>query len=414
MAEVSKPLCTCPLTEGELSHFEEKSFLDLTTRVARHYGVLFSCLAVQSPEGIHLKARVGDLPCFLPLPASGKDLMCRHIVEKDAPIIIEDTAQCHRVSDDPLVRGYLQARFYCGMPVKKPDENNLVVGTLCLFDQVPKRLSLRCTEHLMRAASEVSALFAKISTGLPLWSVCMSSKQLAPIARERSETFHNQLSEIGGEDLSDTDSEEDFEDTATKCVSTAFSPSPAVSACREASESETDLRFLTSSPALVQDGRKSQRPTSDFEAPFRPCGSKRSYTSPETSSPRDYEIAPLKMQKRAFTDGHKLDDSQLSMVLARPEPLPVKALPVEGKYDLDTPTNALKEFLVALNAERFLPDFLKEDIDMESLLLLSEQDFISLGITMGPRRKIQAALAGMAGATIQKRQLRRGIADILQ
>lgn len=50
-------------------------------------------------------------------------------------------------------------------------------------------------------------------------------------------------------------------------------------------------------------------------------------------------------------------------------------------------------FLKSLKLQRFAAGMMKEQIDMESLYLLSDQDLVSLGIPLGPRRKLQVALS---------------------
>ncbi|XP_054155102.1 ankyrin repeat and SAM domain-containing protein 4B-like [Oppia nitens] len=49
-------------------------------------------------------------------------------------------------------------------------------------------------------------------------------------------------------------------------------------------------------------------------------------------------------------------------------------------------------FLYAHGLKDYLPLFLTEKIDLEALILLNEDDFISLGIPLGPRRKILKAI----------------------
>ena len=59
---------------------------------------------------------------------------------------------------------------------------------------------------------------------------------------------------------------------------------------------------------------------------------------------------------------------------------------------------SLGAFLRQLGLQQYEPVFAKEDVSLEELRLLSEADLKGLGLTLGPRRKIQAALAEVAAA----------------
>lgn len=54
---------------------------------------------------------------------------------------------------------------------------------------------------------------------------------------------------------------------------------------------------------------------------------------------------------------------------------------------------ALHLFLAAAGAAEFLPNFIHERIDLAALALLDEADLATLGLPLGPRRKLVSALA---------------------
>eukprot|EP00727_Mastigamoeba_balamuthi_P003592 m51a1_g1323 putative a chain structural analysis of dfg-in and dfg-out dual src-abl inhibitors sharing a common vinyl purine template (924) ;mRNA; r:255587-258992 len=55
-------------------------------------------------------------------------------------------------------------------------------------------------------------------------------------------------------------------------------------------------------------------------------------------------------------------------------------------------SETIEGFLTALELERYIPKFKEAEITMKALLFLSEDDMISLGLPLGPRRQITAEL----------------------
>lgn len=64
---------------------------------------------------------------------------CAHaILDKDV-LAIEDATQDKRFADNPLVTGEPFIRFYAGKPIAGPDSQ--VLGTLCIIDRKPRKMS---------------------------------------------------------------------------------------------------------------------------------------------------------------------------------------------------------------------------------------------------------------------------------
>ncbi len=64
---------------------------------------------------------------------------CAHAILDEDPLVVPDTVDDLRFSDNPLVIGDPKIRFYAGVPVATGEGLNL--GTLCVIDHVPRQLS---------------------------------------------------------------------------------------------------------------------------------------------------------------------------------------------------------------------------------------------------------------------------------
>lgn len=61
--------------------------------------------------------------------------MCRHVVEDDAPLVVDDASEDDRFADHPA-RTELEVAAYCGVPMRTPDGQ--VLGSFCVIDRAPR------------------------------------------------------------------------------------------------------------------------------------------------------------------------------------------------------------------------------------------------------------------------------------
>jgi K+-sensing histidine kinase KdpD len=102
-----------------------------------------------------LKSRVGITAC-----ETGRDIsFCSHtILEEDGFLEIPDSTKDERFKDNPLACfGEEKIIFYAGVALKDNDDN--ILGTLCVADQQPRKLTSQQKESLRYLANQVIRLF---------------------------------------------------------------------------------------------------------------------------------------------------------------------------------------------------------------------------------------------------------------
>jgi GAF domain-containing protein len=78
--------------------------------------------------------------------------VCGHVIANDEPLVVEDLSRDRRFANNPLLkeRGL---RFYAGVPLRS---NNLPIGSLCILDIKPRRMTDRERRLLEAIAEDVT------------------------------------------------------------------------------------------------------------------------------------------------------------------------------------------------------------------------------------------------------------------
>lgn len=115
----------------------------------------------------------------LPTSETPRDqAFCAHAVAAAEPLEVEDATADARFCDNPLVTGEPGIRFYSGVPITVGDEKQ-PIGTVCVIDTRPRRLTEAQRQGLRRLADMAAAL--------------INERRNARLALERAEQAGDQL-----------------------------------------------------------------------------------------------------------------------------------------------------------------------------------------------------------------------------
>jgi len=119
------------------------------------------------------------------------DSFCSHLIGGPSVLVVQDTHEDERFTDNPLVTGELGIRFYAGAPLVTPDGN--VVGTVCVIDQKPRTLrpdQVKALEALARQVMARMELRRQMRENKLTADAMRTAEKLAAVGRMASAMAH--------------------------------------------------------------------------------------------------------------------------------------------------------------------------------------------------------------------------------
>jgi len=114
---------------------QEERFDRIAHLACRMTGAPIALVTLADTNRIWFKAHRGLDICELPTELA----FCPHALDLAEALEIEDTTADPRFADNPLVTGEAHIRFYAGAQLRTTE--GVVLGTLCILDRQPRRLS---------------------------------------------------------------------------------------------------------------------------------------------------------------------------------------------------------------------------------------------------------------------------------
>ncbi|WP_027878932.1 GAF domain-containing sensor histidine kinase [Mesoflavibacter zeaxanthinifaciens] len=136
-----------------LDTLPEEDFDNITNLVANICDVPISLITLIDADRNFLKSHYG-----IPFNESPRNIsFCGHaILENNSIFIVEDATKDQRFYDNPLIKDH-NVKFYAGVPLINPE--GFPLGTLCVYDVKPKKLTKQQQEAMIILAKQVVNLF---------------------------------------------------------------------------------------------------------------------------------------------------------------------------------------------------------------------------------------------------------------
>ena len=163
----------------------EQSFDDFAKLASFICGTPIAVMSLIDEDRQWFKAKVGMEPSQTPRDMA----FCAYTILESKVLIVEDAQKDARFSDNPLVTGNPNIRFYAGAPLI--DRDGFGLGSLCVIDTKPHQLSEGQTAALealarqvvqqcefRRVSSQLAEAFANVKILQGLLPICCHCKSV--------------------------------------------------------------------------------------------------------------------------------------------------------------------------------------------------------------------------------------------
>jgi serine/threonine-protein kinase len=134
---------------GVLDTAPESAFDDIVRLASFISGAPMALVSLVDADRQWFKARVGLAAAETPRDHA----FCAHAINEPTPLVVEDALADERFADSPLVQDDPHIRFYAGIPLHV--DSGSAIGTLCVMDSVPRKLSPDQLAALSSLANQV-------------------------------------------------------------------------------------------------------------------------------------------------------------------------------------------------------------------------------------------------------------------